>query len=592
MAAGSRASWTDVALVQVPGTERAAAATNPKSMSASTASVDVEPIGATRIAQAPVGKAPGEARGGAVLAHGHAYFASDHRRAIQTALGAIWLLDGGLQFQSFMYSKGFVQFLLANASGQPGWLASSIEWGAHTAHNLTVWNTLFALTQLAIGLGLLYRPTVKLALGGSFAWVLVVWWFGEGFGMLFMNMAKPLTGAPGAALLYAIVGMLVWPNGRPGGLLGVRGAKMTWAALWLVMAWLWLLGPSSSANATHDAINAAPSGMSWLSTVQDWAAEGAQGNGLVIALLLAAVSAVIGIAVAIDWRPRQFLVLAIGLNLLYWVLGQGFGGIFEGGATDPNAGLLFVLLALALYPLTPAGRPRPRGAAQRASLAAGALAAVALLAGCAKADKQASMSAPTMSTSIATPSADKGSGDSANTASTTSGLAGPTMNMSTGSAQTGGGSSSAGMTANGIKPVPIQVLGTADWQGMKITAQVMTPVPFVVYNGTSKQLVKPGKASFHLMVMLNDADTNVAIPYATVWATITKDGKVIFDERQWPMISRYMGPHYGNDVTLPGAGTYKLSLLISPPVSARHIEYQNVWLQPHRVSFTFPWKPT
>ena len=110
--------------------------------------------------------------------------------------------------------------------------------------------------------------------------------------------------------------------------------------------------------------------MSWLSTVQNWAAEGAQGHGLVIALVLAAVSAAIGIAVAIDWRPRQFLVLAIVLNLLYWVLGQGFGGIFEGGATDPNAGLLFVwLLALALYPLTPAGEPRPSrgGTALRAS---------------------------------------------------------------------------------------------------------------------------------------------------------------------------------------------------------------------------------
>jgi hypothetical protein len=261
----------------------------------------------------------------------------------------VWLLDGGLQLQSFMYSKGFVEMLMADAPGQPGWLASSIEWGAHTAqHNLTVWNTLFALTQLAIGFGLLYRPTVKLALGWSFAWVLVVWWFGEGFGMLFMNMANPLTGAPGAALLYALVGMLVWPNGRPGGLLGVRGAKIMWAALWLVMAWLWLLGPNSSANATHDAINAAPSGMSWLSTVQDWAAEGSQGNGLVVALGLALVSATIGIAVAIDWHPRRLLVLAIVLNLLYWVLGQGLGGIFEGGATDPNAGLLFVLLALAL----------------------------------------------------------------------------------------------------------------------------------------------------------------------------------------------------------------------------------------------------
>ena len=57
------------------------------------------------------------------------------------------------------------------------------------------------------------------------------------------------------------------------------------------------------------------------------------------------------------------------------------------------------------------------------------------------------------------------------------------------------------------------------------------------------------------------------------------------------MISRYMGPHYGNDVSVPGAGNYQLSLLVSPPVSARHVEYQNVWLHPHRVNFTFHWKP-
>ncbi|MGO9958088.1 MAG: iron transporter [Solirubrobacteraceae bacterium] len=67
--------------------------------------------------------------------------------------------------------------------------------------------------------------------------------------------------------------------------------------------------------------------------------------------------------------------------------------------------------------------------------------------------------------------------------------------------------------------------------------------------------------------MLNDAQTGVAIPYATVWATITKSSKVVFDERQWPMLSRYMGPHYGDDVSLPGAGSYTLSLLLSPRFS-------------------------
>ena len=194
-----------------------------------------------------------------------------------------------------------------------------------------------------------------------------------------------------------------------------------------------------------------------------------------------------------------------------------------------------------------------------------AVAVAALAAGCAAADKNASSSSKTSSNS-----------------SGSSSMAG--MNMSGGSSSTKG--------FHGLKPVPTQMLGHGDWQGMKITAQAMTAVPFLIYNGTTERMVKPPhKSSFHLMVMLNDAQTNVPIPYATVWATITKAGKVVFDERQWPMLSRYMGPHYGNDVRLPGAGTYRLTLLISPPVSARHVEYQRVWLHPHRVSFTFHWKP-
>ena len=154
------------------------------------------------------------------------------------------------------------------------------------------------------------------------------------------------------------------------------------------------------------------------------------------------------------------------------------------------------------------------------------------------------------------------------------------------------GSSSGSVSVNGVKAVPTQLLGSALWQGMKISAEATTPLPFVIYNGTSEQMVKAGpKTSFHLMVMLSDDQTGVAIPYASVWATISHKGKTYYDARQWPMISRYMGPHYGNDVSVPGAGDYQMSLLVSPPVSARHVEYQNVWLHPHRVNFTFHWAP-
>lgn len=280
------------------------------------------------------------------------YFASDSRRTFQTVLGLIWLLDGALQFQPFMYGHGFIQNLTALDSGQPHWLTTSINWAAHVyANPAGLFNTLAALIQVVIGLGLLYRRTVKPALAASIAWALVVWWSGEGFGMLLAGSANPLTGAPGAVALYAIIGLLVWPNERPGGLLGVRGARLAWAAVWLVMAWAWLLPTNSGANATANAIMSTP-GSGWLHSLQNSAAVGAKGHGDAIALVLAAVSAAIGIAVAKNWRARSFLTLAIALNFGYWVIGQGFGGVFyTNSATDVNSGPVFVLLSLVLLSL-------------------------------------------------------------------------------------------------------------------------------------------------------------------------------------------------------------------------------------------------
>ena len=179
--------------------------------------------------------------------------------------------------------------------------------------------------------------------------------------MLFANAANPLTGAPGAVLLYGLIGLIVWPNQRPGGLLGTLGTRIAWAVLWVLMGLLWLIAPNSSANATHDAISAAPSGMSWLNSLLSHAAKATAGNGFLIALILAAVSILIGVAVGVEWHARTFLWLAIYLNIIYWIFGQGFGGLATGSATDVNAGPLFILLACAVFTALP-GTPTEQAA--------------------------------------------------------------------------------------------------------------------------------------------------------------------------------------------------------------------------------------
>src|ERR1700685_394788 len=94
----------------------------------------------------------------------------DARRALQLGLAAIWLLDGVLQYQPFMYTKAFAQSLADTAAGNPAVVARPITWDANlVAHHLVLLNTTFATIQLLLGLGIAFRPTVKIALAASIA---------------------------------------------------------------------------------------------------------------------------------------------------------------------------------------------------------------------------------------------------------------------------------------------------------------------------------------------------------------------------------------------------------------------------------------
>jgi hypothetical protein len=286
------------------------------------------------------------------------------QRAGQIALGVIWLIDGALQYQPYMFHRSFITgVILPNAQGQPGIVASPITWIAHLiAPHVAVFNAFAATIQVLIGLGLIAgRRWVKPALLASFAWAAGIWFTGEGLGAVLTGNADPLTGAPGAALLYIVAGLIVWPAGeRRLGLIGERGGRLAWAALWASSAVLWLMPANDGAASVHNAVAAVPSGVGWLTSVLSSAASATAGIGTPIALCLALLSLAIGVSALTGKASGTFLAVGIALNLVYWVFGQGLGGVFTGSATDVNAAPLVILIGSLLLAMRPQLQARRR----------------------------------------------------------------------------------------------------------------------------------------------------------------------------------------------------------------------------------------
>ncbi len=286
----------------------------------------------------------------------------DARRALQLGLAAIWLLDALLQYQAFMFTKGFTQMIGGTAAGNPSVIARPITWNATLVqHHLVLLNTIFATIQLLIGLGIAFRPTVRVALAASVAWGLGVWWFGEGLGGILSGAASPLNGAPGAVIIYALLAVLLWPADREtvvpftaARAVGAHVARALWLVLWLSLAHFAL----TPANRAPQALNGMIAGMEsgqpgWLSDIDKGAAALVANQGLAASIVLAVALVIIAVGVYLPpSAAKATLVLAMVVALVIWVVGEAFGGILAGGATDPNSGPLLVLLALTYWPLT------------------------------------------------------------------------------------------------------------------------------------------------------------------------------------------------------------------------------------------------
>jgi hypothetical protein len=180
-----------------------------------------------------------------------------------------------------------------------------------------------------------------------------IWWLGEGMGGVLTGSAAGSMGAPGAALLYAVIGLAAWPGradaGRP-----VRWLPAAWFVVWGGTAVLSALPAQTTPDAlAGQVLMGSTMSPGFLARPELALAERISrlsgGTALAIAAVIVAVQVGIAFGGLVTGRLRAIAaVLAFGFAALTWVLCQGFGGITTGEATDLATAPLLVLFAAAL----------------------------------------------------------------------------------------------------------------------------------------------------------------------------------------------------------------------------------------------------
>jgi cytochrome oxidase Cu insertion factor (SCO1/SenC/PrrC family) len=277
------------------------------------------------------------------------------RKFLRIGFGVLWIFDGLLQAQPRMAGGLSSQVIEPIASASPGWVQNVVNFGG------TIWTyhpvqAAAAAVWIQIGLGVWLIASAtgwssRLAGLASAGWGLVVWVFGEAFGGVFAPGLTWLSGAPGAVMLYVVVGALIalplraWAGPRLGRLL-LAGTGVFWVGMALLQVLpgngFWRGGGamtdmvSSMANVTQPHAQAA-----MLAAFASFITANAVMVNLVVIIALTALGVVF-----ISGRPR-LLRVAVPIATVFcaavWVLVQDFG--FPGGlGTDPNSMVPWVLL--------------------------------------------------------------------------------------------------------------------------------------------------------------------------------------------------------------------------------------------------------
>ena len=301
------------------------------------------------------------------------------RKSLQRILGALWLIDGLIQLFPQMWTMNMVNGVMKPMlDGQPGFLEPSLQFFVNqtTLHLIEV-NLLISVVQILLGLGFLFLPDrwVKELVIASIVWALIVWYAGEGMSMLLTGTASVLSGAPGAVLLYPLLGLAVYPRKKSAGaskdatrkagddgLLSRGLLRYILAGFWIFAALLQLQPTWWQSGQISGAIGAMVGGGGLNGVLVDPVLQQLSNVTanieipLNIALIVVFLALGIGLAVVRQEQLRPFLIVSIVVSVVIWYVSQAFGMIFTGMATDFNSGLLVVVMALACWPKVQAMR--------------------------------------------------------------------------------------------------------------------------------------------------------------------------------------------------------------------------------------------
>lgn len=91
----------------------------------------------------------------------------------------------------------------------------------------------------------------------------------------------------------------------------------------------------------------------------------------------------------------------------------------------------------------------------------------------------------------------------------------------------------------------------------------------------------------HFMGTVWDTETKTVLPYTDVSVEITQEGEPVDERTLWPMLTQPMGFHFGDNVSLPGDGTYTATVRIGALQPRRTGNFEGEFGEPTTVDTEF-----